>query len=296
MVYKIRYTIVVLLLLILAAIVAAVPDGDVAMTLQNSTRRVSGGATSISAEAGNVSWLTLDGKSVTQSWQGFVGNVTGSITLDDAYNFTLYDWSLSSPSGEVYATYLTSVDWTTGYVQCWNWSNLTVSYLRLEELEQHPNDPSGNGVPSDFSGMRAGATDVDGMDETFNYTMFNTANQREHTTFFVGGQLINGTLAAGTFDRGINGGEGPCPNARIYNGTHHGGVSGDAADLPLFEEVLLYYGNNAADGDGVIFTSILQSDKNGYNNATWDFEMLVPENGHLGNTTMTTYYFYVELQ
>ncbi len=270
---------------------AAAPDGGVTI-IQNASTRAAVSPPSISAASGNISSLILDGESVTQSWQGYVGNVTGTITLDDQWNYTLYDWTLADPSGEVYATYLSTVDWTKGYISCWNWSNTTAGYLQLSELEEYP----GAGAPNDFSGMYADSDDVDGMNETFNYTYFKGPGMREHTSFYVGEQLINGTLEAGSFARGPDGGGGPCPNVRIYNGTHHGGVQSPDDELPSFEEVLLYQWKNEGNGDGVIFTSILQSDANGYNNQSWDFQMLVPENGHNGNTTSTTYYFYVELE
>jgi hypothetical protein len=44
------------------------------------------------AEAGNITTMNITGWSQTQTWSGFVGNVTGRIVLDDADNKSLYEW------------------------------------------------------------------------------------------------------------------------------------------------------------------------------------------------------------
>ena len=46
----------------------------------------------------------------------------------------------------------------------------------------------------------------------------------------------------------------------------------------------------------VIFTSLLNENVFGFDNNPHDFEMLVLENGHLTDTSVTPYYFWVELE
>jgi len=53
-----------------------------------------------------------------ENWKGYVGNVSGAITLDDAAAQTLYDWPTSAFTGEVYATRFTGID--LGNVECGN--------------------------------------------------------------------------------------------------------------------------------------------------------------------------------
>jgi len=75
-----------------------------------------------SAQAGNVTNISLFGKSPTRHWQGYFGEVTGIITLDDASNWTMYDWPNMEPKGEVYAVCNTSgasPDWST--VECFDY-------------------------------------------------------------------------------------------------------------------------------------------------------------------------------
>jgi len=96
------------------------------------------------AIAGNVTELDIFGYSPTQSWQGYYGNVSGTIQLADALDNVMYNWSLASPEGEVYATTITTVNWSG--VQCFDIAN---DHDDLETLFNIASD------------------DVDGVNETF---------------------------------------------------------------------------------------------------------------------------------
>jgi len=291
MISKIRNFIVGLTVLIflLATInfvwAVAQPEGPSTLSEFQSTRRTARNPETKEAEAGNITELIIRGETVTQTWHGFVGNVTGTITLDDSSNNTLYNWSLGDPEGEVYATYLHTINWTTGAVKCWNWSLATGSYLQLGELEGWANDGQVPGG-TNYTNLSLKSDDVDGVNETFTCTICAdgsepTTQDYNHTSFFVGGQEINGFQNYNI--------TGACPYVKTYNST-----AGAA-----FEEVLLYQDTNSGDGinhDGLIYTALLQSDVNGYNNQSWDFQMIVGENGHNGDVSTTTYYFYVELE
>ncbi len=251
------------------------PEGPSTFTAVTSTRRTAAANQSIAAYAGNVTHLNVVGSTVTQSWQGYVGNVSGTVTLDDSASNTLYDWSLASPEGEIYATYKPYVDWTTGLVTCWDWADQAAgdsNTFILAELEGYDT----TGVPTSTATLGTAFDDVDGVNETFSYP-----TTTAHTSFYVAGQYINGSVGAS------------CPRAKLYNSTS---TTGSATSAP-FEEVLLYYNGTATFNDaGVIYTSLLKEDVVGYDGTTWDFEMIVGENGHSGNIATTTYYFYVELQ
>src|SRR3989344_75402 len=266
---KIRIVLPLLFLISATAIVLALtqPEGPGTLTVVNSSRRLAGSALTTQATAGNITHLIVQGQTVTQSWQGFVGNITCTITLDDANNNTLYDWSLADPEGEIYATYLSQVNWTAGSVLCWNWTHTVASYLQLVELETNP--AAGDGAPNVYGGIGALADDPDGVNETFT-----APGLGMHASFYVGSQLINGSL-------------GPsCPITRLYNSTGQG----------TFREVILYHDGTGASNDGVIYTAIINQSVIGYDTQRWDFEMIVGENGHEGDVTPITYYFYVELQ
>lgn len=232
------------------ALAAAQPEGPTTLTVEATSRRTAVTSPTITALAGNVTQLTVAGTTVTQTWQGYYGNVTGTITLDDANNNTMYDWSLASPEGEIYAANAT-VDWTSGNVKCYDLNMSDTgdsSFVTLAELEAH------YGLATD---------DIDGIDETF-------PEGTGYDTFYVGEYLIDAT----------------CPTTQTYNGS-------EVKSASSFQEVMLY--DNTS--DMMVWTGIIEeTEPVGFNDLRWDFQMLVGENGHNGNTATTTYYFYVELE
>jgi len=118
------------------------------------------------AEAGNVTELMINATTITKTWQGYYGNVSGKIVLDDANNMSMYNWALASVDGEIYASNSSTVSWSN--VNCFN----LTAY--------------GDGTAADRSGnltyyelyLGVPSTAADGVDETFN-----TAS---HSAFSVG--------------------------------------------------------------------------------------------------------------
>jgi hypothetical protein len=214
------------------------------------------------ALAGNVTEMNVVGYTRTQTWQGYFGNISGTIQLTDVADNVMYNWSLASPQGEIYASNHSSILWTN--VQCFNYT--ANGSLDLGDVSQR-GSTSLYGL--NLSGLEAAYgmnwDDVDGVNETFNQWGAGT-----HDLFYTNNLLFS---------------EGECRNARIYS-------SAQLGEDNKFEEVLLYDPNNAA----VIFTSIIDEDVNGFDNRTHDFEMLVLDNGHGTDIVTTRYYFYVELE
>jgi hypothetical protein len=218
-------------------------------------------AQGIDAVAGNVTELNIFGFSVTQSWQGYFGNVTGTITLEDTSGDVMYNWSESSPDGEIYASKNDTISW--GYVQCFNFT-ATGTY--------------GNDLPNAGGTSQYGTNltilenmfnisfdDSDGVDETFTLTGPGT-----HNRFFTSNEEFS---------------EGECRSTRIFS-------NADTGEDNKFEEVLLYEPSTYS----VIFASLLNEDEVGFDDNPHDFEMLVLEDGHGADTNTDTYYFYVELE
>jgi hypothetical protein len=270
-----------------ASLVFAVsePEGPSINEVSDS-RRQAAAVTNNSAYAGNITHLILTGTTVTQTWQGYVGNISGVITLDNSNSDTLYNWTLADPEGEVYASYIQNIDWTTGNVLCWNWSNSDELYLQLAEYEGSETTYGAGPNATTTKVLGLAADDVDGVDETFHCKICGEAGDGlDHSSFYVGGQQIVGTAT----EAEIN---GPCPylgtttTRGLFNSTGDG----------VFEEVLLYHDDTGIANDGVIYTAILKQSVTGYDGGVWDFQMLVGEDGHNGNTDSTPYFFYVELE
>ena len=159
------------------SLVFATPTGPNTITVVSNTRSpfTNTSSVAVQAQAGNVTELTISQTRPTEAWQGYYGNITGTITLDDANSFTMFDWSLPNPSGEVYAANDTTVDWNK--IFCYN-------------LTQNNNGCTGGVCGStNTSSMELqfgiNLTDHDGINETFN------SSYTDSTGFFVGSVNIN---------------------------------------------------------------------------------------------------------
>ena len=75
-------------------LISAEPNGA-QVTKVSSGRGTTSSAVATAAQAGNVSEITLYGDSITQTWQGYYGNVSGVIKLADAGDNVMYNWTVS---------------------------------------------------------------------------------------------------------------------------------------------------------------------------------------------------------
>jgi len=242
-------------------VIAVDPSGGTVVEGTSSTATPDSADTT-PAEAGNVTELTITGFSTTQTWQGYFGNVSGAIQLADSSSNVLYNWTLTDPQGEVYASTNSSITWTD--VQCFNFS-ASGTYA----------DESGNGGGTNLHGtnltilesmFNIESDDVDGVDETFSLIGAGT-----HDLFYVANQEFS---------------EGECQSTRVFGDSGQG-------ESNEFEEVLLYEPSSAS----VIFAALLEeSSVLGFDGRDHDFQMLVLEDGHGTDTATTEYFFFVELE
>jgi len=181
-----RYFVLVFLMVTLLSVLSlnmvySIQPFGANVTEINSSRAPADDPQSMQAQAGNVTEMNIFGYTVTQSWQGYYGNVSGAITLADGNDQTMYNWSLASPQGEIYASTDNSVNW--GGVSCFNMSNST----KVNNLE------SSFGIEPD---------DVDGVNETFSlndHEEFYTANKHFSSGQCSNTKLYNST-GQGVFD------------------------------------------------------------------------------------------------
>src|SRR3989338_1693424 len=110
-----------------------------------------------------------------------------------------------------------------------------------------------------------GGQDADGINETF--------TNISHPSFSVGLQSFAADQCNFTVSTYVN------------DSTPGGSVPRS------FNETLLYSASERA----VVYTALVTDDNYGFNGSRWDFQMLVGEDGHSGDTASTPYYFYVEL-
>lgn len=238
---------------------SALPSGSTdPITIIKSERLPTWESKTIDALAGNVTEFNTDTSSISRTWQGYFGNVTGTIVLGDANNNTLYDWSVSSPQGEIYAVRSASVpSWSD--TRCANTDELEAEDIALN-------------VDSSVDEDAINRTFVDGGSAE---AQAHFGSALSHPTFYVAdSEILTDT----------------CPVAYLYNST---GSQTDA-----FREVILSDGGSVP----IIYTAFLAhtfyptEDKEGFDGANHDFQMIVGEDGHGTDIATSTYYFYLELE
>jgi hypothetical protein len=246
---------------------AFTPAGASNVTEVRTERASEDPASNHSAFAGNLTELIIFGYSSTQAWQGYFGNVSGTIQLaygdaaGDGNPHVFYNWSLANAQGQVYASTNSSIEWD--YIQCFNHTS-TGSYDEEYSAAKAENLTSlygrnMSGLESEFGILW---DDVDGVNETFVFY--------EHQTIYVVSKNFTNI----------------CPTTRIYGSTG-AGVQGEFEQLLMYEPV----------SESVIFTAILhENGVVGFDGGTYDFQMMVLEDGHGTDIDTTTYYFFVDLK
>lgn len=165
-----RYLLLVLLIISAALFfvvqVSAAPASPQITYVRNSTY------TSISAnrsvdEKGTITVLTMTLSQQNYRWKAYVGNVSGTLSLDDATTSTIYDWSLATINGEVYVSRASSI----------TWANVSCVNQTVINTEQS------------FFGMSPSARDS--INGTFNHTV--------HTSFLIGTKNITASSCRSAF-------------------------------------------------------------------------------------------------
>lgn len=231
----------------------SLPNGATIDIKQSSTAQ-SDGTTSVAAIAGNVTEININGVTVTQSWQGYFGNITGGFVLSDASGNNLYNWSSVNANGEVYASKNSTITWTN--IQCFNYT--ADGTFNDDSSQKGANSLYGLNLTQLENNYNISFDDTDGINETF------TLNN--HEEFYTNNLLFS---------------SGECKNTKLLN----------ASGSSIFDVVLLY----SPEAREVIFTSLLQDNTNGFDDALHDFEMIVLDDGHGTDTVSLDYYFYLEL-
>jgi hypothetical protein len=140
-----------------AQTVHAAPNPPVYLdTLSSSSRQLPSTSNgTISAQGGNITQVNIEAITITKSWQGYYGNITGNIVLEDGNNNSFYSWgNSSSMAGEVYATRNSTIQWQN--IRCLNGAERTAEETYL--------------------GQFAGSGD----------SITNTFNKTAHPSFYVG--------------------------------------------------------------------------------------------------------------
>ncbi|RJQ15477.1 hypothetical protein C4573_04945 [Candidatus Woesearchaeota archaeon] len=152
---------IILLIVIIAVSVRGAPQGIT--VISNTTENFTGNSPAqVNASGGTITTINFNATQQTYRWKGYVGNVTGKVALRDSNNYSLYDWSITSITGEVYASRANAITWTA--VNC---TNATI-------------------MASENTALGINSSSIDSINNTFNGTT--------HRSFYVGTQhIVNST-------------------------------------------------------------------------------------------------------
>lgn len=94
----------------------SIPSGRSTPVGVNATNNISSSYSPAAATrtdaGGTITTLDLDTQQTDDGWKGYVGNVTGKFTLDDSDGYSIYDWSFTVTTGEVYIARASSPNWS----------------------------------------------------------------------------------------------------------------------------------------------------------------------------------------
>jgi hypothetical protein len=231
----------------------------------------------VSGTRGYIYNLTINHSQTTNKWTGYVGNINGEFALQDSAGKALYDWDITTIKGELYATkegayqagYNESNSMFAGGIPTWadlkcanrsmlNWETKYLNHSSVEE--DRLNNTFKNGADFDL------------------------------TTFYAGGKLITDSTSWDTID-------GDCYG--IYLNNENGDQSTDWEQVVLSDGTYQFQDESQADDKkafDLLYASILENDVTGYDNSTYDFQIMLPQFGEQGDDISNiVYYFYVEL-
>jgi hypothetical protein len=265
-------TLLLAVLMLLAAAVSVsaqslAPSAPSSVTYVTNSTNANLQGTAQSHVRGYIHYVNIDESSPTQKWKAYVGNVSGEFALQDASGNAIYDWTIATITGELYATKEAPSGGSgrfAGGVPTWTAVQCANSTILYDEESQ----------------INHTVTDEDSMRNTFrNSNYFNL------TTFYAGETQVTDSSVIGSEAGGCFGAYMNTNNADQYTD---------------WQEVVLTDGTYEDEGSGdldydVIYAALLENNVNGFNNVPYDFQILLPESGLDGAQTPLTYYFYVEL-
>ena len=164
----ISITITIMLVVMLSSLVFAQPTGT-SITLEDSDSVAVNPPDNRTDAGGTINTIVVDAIQQNPRWKAYIGNITGSLTLDDSDGNTIFNWALeqSDITGEIYSSRSDSIDW--GNIAC----------------------ASGGTITSEHSFLGITGTAVDSISNTFNETT--------HPTITVGTSDFDNCPATSTF-------------------------------------------------------------------------------------------------
>lgn len=155
--FKFALALIIIISLTLTNVLAGVPTNPT--IIYNTTETVDPKPQAyLNTSGGSFTTIILNASAQDYKWKAYVGNATGSLGLKDQDNWSIYDWALSTISGNVFVSRNDSVDWT----------NLSCSNRSLIESED--------------TALGINSSKVDSINKTFNSSV--------HKSFYAASKQI----------------------------------------------------------------------------------------------------------
>ena len=107
-------TIILLSIILLSSLIIATPTGPSSINITSNETKAATASQMVNISGGYISKMNITASVQNPHWKAFAGWIDGKFTLDDSSGSTIYDWTLSSVGGEVYATRASgTANWAT---------------------------------------------------------------------------------------------------------------------------------------------------------------------------------------
>lgn len=123
-------TVVFFSMLFFSSIALATPTGPSSINITANETKAATSGEMVNISGGVISKMNITATMQNPHWKAFVGWIDGKFTLDDSSGSTIYDWTLSTINGEVYATRESAVaNWAT--ISCADATEITAEDVAL---------------------------------------------------------------------------------------------------------------------------------------------------------------------
>jgi len=270
-----------LLVIGLVSAVSSEPSAPSGIENNSNTTTAYPNGSVLNGTRGYIYNITVTESQPTQKWLGYVGQISGEYALQDATGNALYDWDIATITGELYATK------EGGLTGGWDfdrrhgggvplWSNLSCA---IYDQLQHENDLFNHNETWDNS------SDEDAYINTFETTTFSNPG------FYAGEREVTDTTMFNDSNQGVQQCYGINLNAE------------NADQSSNWTQVVLTDGTGqreTSDGGAptrydIVYAALLENETVGFDSNTYDFQILLPQDGREGAQDNVAFYFYVEL-
>jgi hypothetical protein len=152
------FIIVILAITFMSIYVAGDPTGAVLANISSSQKNSSDPGYGNHSK-GAIHTVNLGATQQNTKWKAYVGNVSSSFVLDDEDNYSIFQWTITSFTGQIYITRNSTISWDN--VAC-----ATPAEIALEDTTISHNSASADSVNRTFT-------------------------TQGHKQFFIGGRQIN---------------------------------------------------------------------------------------------------------